>query len=330
MPVETRMWEIDGPDLKPTSTASLDTEDVLQEWLQEDIGIIDDDLLVVGKEVTTDLGDRLDLLAIDPAGQLVVIELKKDQTPRDVVAQVLGYTAWVSNLSYEQLENITRDYLDCSLADAFEERFDDELPDLINEAQRMIVVAAGLDAHVERSLRYLSEEWGVDINAVFFRCFESQDGRQWLVRSWLEEPAEVERRTRTSRGWTASTMDELREMAERNGAEGVWDLMLTQAEKWGLSPHRASVKLSLHGRLPDGGHKKVIGLYPKHSRDGRLCVEMPPNRVTKYFEVSEDKLREILPKPYDERLNRYMLSADDIASLVAAVAVSEAGVRHRG
>ncbi len=319
MPVETHLWEIEERELKKTETTSLDQEELLQEWLRDEIEIIDADLLVIGEEVTTDLGDRLDLLAINPAGHIVVIELKRDRTPRNVVAQVLGYTAWASGLTYDEIDEITRDYLERDLADAFDEAFGEDLPERINEEQRMIVVAAGLDAHVERSLRYLSEEWGVDINAVFFRCFKGTDGAEYLVRSWLEEPSEVERRKKQSGRETAPTIAELREMAEANGAADQWDLMLQYADRWGLSPHRAPSKLSLHGSFPNGRNLKVFGLYPKQGKEGKLCVEFPPERMTEFFGVSEETLSASLPERHVQGRTRYLMSSSDIRQLAEAL-----------
>jgi len=320
MPLETRMWEIDGTELKKTDLISLAKEEMLHEWVQTDIGIIDPDLLVIGKEVMTDLGERLDLLAIDPAGQLVVIELKRGRTPRDVVAQVLGYTAWAAELSYERISDIARSYLDTDLADAFEKAFDKELPELINQTQRMIVAATELDPYVERSLRYLSEEWAVNINAVFFCCLQSTDGRQWLVRSWLEEPSEVERRRETSRGWTASTMDELRARAKEKGAETEFDLLLKLAEKWELTPYRAANKVSLHGKFEDGKRRKILGIYPGMSPEaGRIAVETPVDRMAKYFGIPEDQVEALLPEPLHDYHWARPMSSDDIERLAKAI-----------
>lgn len=321
MPVETRLWEIDGGRLNPTEASSLDAEELLQGWLQEDIGIIDSALLVIGKEVTTDLGDRLDLLAIDSVGQLVVVELKKSQTPRDVVAQVLGYTAWVSDLSYEEINAITRDYLDRELEDAFEETFGESLPELINETQRMIVVASGLDAHVERSLRYLSEKWGVDINAVFFSCLEGSDGRQYLVRSWLEEPSEVERRKTKSGRATASTLDQLREMAAERGAEEEFDLAVDLANRCELTFWRHLRKLNFYGDFPNGRKLKVFGVCPDWMTESRrLCMDMHVDRIAQFFDISEDDLESVLPPPHEKCSWARLMSAEDIERFAELVA----------
>lgn len=49
----------------------------------------------------TDVGKRIDLRAIDRQADLCVIELKKDKTPGEVVAQALEYGYWVQSLSFE-------------------------------------------------------------------------------------------------------------------------------------------------------------------------------------------------------------------------------------
>jgi RecB family endonuclease NucS len=48
-------------------------------------------LLIIGRQVATSSGKVIDLLAADADGVLHVLELKKDKTPREVVAQVLDY-----------------------------------------------------------------------------------------------------------------------------------------------------------------------------------------------------------------------------------------------
>jgi hypothetical protein len=46
------------------------------------------------------------MLAIDAEGRLAIIELKRDRTPRDVVARVLEYGAWAATLGLQQVEEI--------------------------------------------------------------------------------------------------------------------------------------------------------------------------------------------------------------------------------
>lgn len=57
--------------------------------------------MLIGRQEITSFGGRIDLLAIAPDGSLVLIELKRDRTPRDIVAQALDYAAWVDQLNAE-------------------------------------------------------------------------------------------------------------------------------------------------------------------------------------------------------------------------------------
>ena len=106
MPVEMRMWRIDGEDPKPLATSLLPAEKDLHEFLRRDPSLLGERLLVIGSEVITPYGPRLDLLAIDADGDLHLLELKRDKTPRQVVAQVLDYGSWVSTLSRDDVIDI--------------------------------------------------------------------------------------------------------------------------------------------------------------------------------------------------------------------------------
>ncbi|WP_448811720.1 hypothetical protein [Agromyces bauzanensis] len=183
MPVEMRMWRIDGLDPKPLTAAALPTENELHQFLRKDPSLLGTALLVIGSEVITPFGKRLDLLAIDADGNLHVLELKRDRTPREVVAQVLDYGSWVSTLSRDDVIDIAEKYLGQPFEASFEETFGFAPPDELNGELQLTVVASALDASSERIVTYL-RGFGVPINAVFFTYIEDDD-RRYLARSWL-------------------------------------------------------------------------------------------------------------------------------------------------
>ena len=59
-------------------------ESILEGWLESNPGGILEDgpLLIIGRQVLTDLGKSIDLLGVDREGNVVVVELKRDRTPR--------------------------------------------------------------------------------------------------------------------------------------------------------------------------------------------------------------------------------------------------------
>ena len=84
MPIEVGVWRL-GDDLEQVPFSSLDQESTLEEALAKDISILSPGLMLVGRQILTAHGKFIDLLAIDSYGNLNIIELKRDRTPRDVV-----------------------------------------------------------------------------------------------------------------------------------------------------------------------------------------------------------------------------------------------------
>jgi len=131
---EVRIWRLEG-EATPVEieACSLDLESRLEAWLEQDIGMLDPGLLVVGRQVDTDFGGKIDLLCMDEAGDLVVIELKRDLTPREIAAQVLDYGSWVSRLSHDEVIALAeRKFGSGMFEEAFGRRFDTDLPEKLN------------------------------------------------------------------------------------------------------------------------------------------------------------------------------------------------------
>lgn len=200
---EVRVWRVTKDDsLEEIKGASLNREDRIEKWISRDISVLtpgEPSLLVVGEQVRTDFGKEIDLLCIDSKGDLVVVELKRDKTPREVTAQSLDYAAWVKDLGIDKIEEIAAGYLKSkSLKEAFEEAFEDtEFPEVINDDHSIIIVASEVDDSTERIIRYLSDR-GVNINFVRFQMFQSEDKLELLVRTFTVPPEEAEQNTRRS------------------------------------------------------------------------------------------------------------------------------------
>jgi hypothetical protein len=134
----------------------------------------------------------VDLLALNPEGHLIVIELKRDQTPREVVSQGLDYASWAQGLTSDQIADIYQRFSGGgSLSAAFYERFGHTLDeDQLNGSHQVVIVASSLDPATERIVNYLNG-LEVPINVIFFQVFRDGDAR-YLSRSWLIDPVETE------------------------------------------------------------------------------------------------------------------------------------------
>lgn len=188
------LLKISGGELTAVSRSSLVSEEQLEAWIAKDPKIIGLDVMVIGRQIITSFNTRIDILAIDSEGDLIIIELKKDRTPRDIVAQVLDYASWVSGLNTKQVHDITVEKLGRRLSEAFHEKFDRALPETLNANHSMVIVASEFDPSSKRIVEYLAENHGVSINSVFFNVFEHA-GETLLATDWLLDQQEVVERS---------------------------------------------------------------------------------------------------------------------------------------
>lgn len=183
MATRMSLWRLsDGGGAVAIDEKPLATEEQIESAIESDPRLLGIDLLIIGRQTQTPSGP-LDLLALDSDARLIVIENKRDRTPREVLAQTIDYAAWVAKLDFGEVEDIYARYRGDEgpdLAAAFEERFEEEL-DSIGDVPRMIVVAAHLDDSTERMIDFLNDSFDVPVNAVLFQPFEGGLlGRTWL------------------------------------------------------------------------------------------------------------------------------------------------------
>lgn len=204
MPVGQSIWKVgESPEKLPLS--SLKNENELEGMICQDMTIIYDQWLPIGRQVVTAHGGKIDILAIDQSGNLVVIELKKNKTPREVITQAMDYASWVKTLDSSKIASIYKNYrkglstefdsLDDALLDKFNTTFSE---DEINQGHQIVIVASELDPSTERIVLYLND-YDIPINTVFFNVFRDGDSR-YLSRAWLIDPAETEERVNLPKG----------------------------------------------------------------------------------------------------------------------------------
>lgn len=230
MAEDIRIWEILNDDkLSEIKKSKLNLENRLEQWIEDDISIISQDLITIGRQVETEYGGFIDLLCLDVSGDVVIIELKRDKTPRDITAQVLDYATWVKDLSNNDITEIANAYLKEKgpLENVFKYKFDEELPEILNENHKMLIVASEIDTSTERIINYLSDSYGVAINAISFQYFKEE--KEYLARAFLLEPSEVNRKAKTKRSSKRKpplTFDELKEIADSNGVGQLFDFLM--------------------------------------------------------------------------------------------------------
>ncbi len=148
----------------------------LQEWIAKNPEMLGEELLIIQKEFDgfNDTNERLDLLALDKEGGLVIIENKLDDTGRNVVWQALKYASYCSTLTTKQIIKLYQSFLDKSGANTdakeslleFLERDEEEL--LLNRGdQRIIFVANNYRKEVTSTVLWLLQ------HNVLVQCFRA-------------------------------------------------------------------------------------------------------------------------------------------------------------
>jgi hypothetical protein len=207
MAIRTVLWKV-STQPQALVEAQLPSEKLLEDMIVAAPKVLSDEWMLIGRQESTGVGGIIDLLAIAPDGALVLIELKRDRTPRDVVAQALDYAGWVEKLKPEQINAIySRFAPGKNLAAEFQKAFGMPLDDdTLNQSHQIVIVSSSLDPSTERIVAYLAER-DIPINASRSSvtvASNSSAARGCLTRS-IRKPRSVPP-ARTTPGTASSTI----------------------------------------------------------------------------------------------------------------------------
>ena len=135
----------------------------LQEWIAKEPSSLGEELLIIQKEFDgfSDTRERLDLLALDKLGNLVIIENKLDDSGRDVTWQAIKYASYCSSLTKQDIIEIYQRYLGASasaeemLSDFFDGKDLSDVEINVGNSQRIFLVAANFRKEVTSSVMWL-------------------------------------------------------------------------------------------------------------------------------------------------------------------------------
>lgn len=177
------LFEMTGQgDLEKVAATTFAAEHVLeradlQRALRARIDVIADDLLVVAEEFGDFAGvnRRIDLLAVDRTGVLVVIELKRTEDGGHMELQALRYAAMVSTMTFDQLVETYERHLkqdDPAAAPTARMKLAEFLDEVggedtvLQRRVRIVLVAGGFDQQITTAVLWLGDVYGLDIRCV--------------------------------------------------------------------------------------------------------------------------------------------------------------------
>jgi hypothetical protein len=224
----------------------------IQEWVEGYPQILGEDLLIIGKELSffSDTRERPDLIAIDKAGNVVVIELKRDDSGSNLEWQAIKYASYLSKFSKDEIltyfakyRNNTDDE-DTSLEDEIADFLEDQSLDDLNKRQRIILVSHRFAKEVTSAVYWLIDNYKLDIKCVQLTPYhDAERGNYYLQSTTILPVPGVEslligaaERTTTSLTGPVKKDDEITKVCEelyaKLGAKLDFSLMPTKRSQW--------------------------------------------------------------------------------------------------
>jgi hypothetical protein len=244
-------------------------EAVLENWLESNSDDILEDgkLLIIGRQVRTNLGSIIDLLGIDREGNTVVIELKRDRTPRDTLAQALEYSSFVEELDTDQLEEILQRYVNeeaLNLASYHRNYFELASDEAVsfNKEQRIVLVGQRITGEIRQTASFLRRK-GMRVTCLEFSYFQANGGKHLLSYDIVVGKEPIKIKQITSGALPLVSEGSFMAALDKNGKDVFYQLLKFAAEKsfpihWGTKGFSMNVD-------KEGVHVAICYGYPPNA-----------------------------------------------------------------
>lgn len=281
------VWEISNGEPHKIQESSVISEQDLEEWIESDPDLLQVGLTIVGRQIDVE-GGRLDLLALDPQGRWVVIEIKRGMLRRETVAQVLDYASCLATLPVEELQQKVDAYLrprNRSLQTLLGERDAQDALALETREILLFVVGAGKAFGLDRMVSFLSDRYRMPISLVSFDVFTLMDGQQILARELTEPDTTGTTPTRTSQERT-STVEQLCILADQNSIGHSFRAILEVAEQYGL--YARTYKSSIMYTSPANRSRMLFTVWSKPTAH-KMKLYVSPKAFAEFYPVSQEE-----------------------------------------
>jgi len=277
-------------------------------------------ILIIGRQVTTNLNTFIDLLGIDKTGNTVVIELKRGKTPRETVAQLLEYASFIENLDYFQLNEIYQDYSgeESSLEDYHQQYFQNESDEKVsfNKSVRLIIVAQEVSKEIKQTSLFLRKK-GIDIYCMEFKYFETKSGEKIISIDFVIGEEEFIRQKVQSASLPKVDENRFLSSLDKNGFE-VFQKIFEFSKlnglmfRWGSKGFSLNIELNtglvglLFGYPPSSVYKQSIYTrfeeITKKVNNPEEIIEFYKERLENlgYFIKAKSNLKWVIDKVYSE------------------------------
>jgi len=153
-------------------------------WTNPD-EFLGESLFLVARQPTLPNGGRPDVVALDSAARVVVIEIKRD-VDRGQLAQCLEYAGWAMTTSLDELSSLHRAHGN-DFFRGWQEFTRSTSPTVINRAPRLVLVAHDFHGRTEAALEFL-QRGEVALEIVRVSIYVDEQSRRFLDIEGDREP----------------------------------------------------------------------------------------------------------------------------------------------
>ncbi len=256
---------------------------------------------------------RLDLLALDQNGKLVIIELKRDVAGSHADLQALRYAAFCSSMTHEDVIKLYAEFKRLETDEA-RQKIEDFLgkPFSILDEKPRIILAAGSfeDPEVTSCVLWL-RRFDLDISCVETTPFRLPDNRIALVPRVIIPLPEtkdytvgIERKEAEEERQRTFTEAELLKIADARGVAALVSICRQLKSIWPAEIAGPTFGGSVMYWVPIGQFTRsvfginIAGQRLKDTPLGELDVWIPPKNLADLAGIDETELRRILAKDY--------------------------------
>jgi hypothetical protein len=168
---------------KSFAEAGIKEREDLQRLLRDQIEVIAPDTMVISEE----FGDweesnrRIDLLAVDRNGNLVVVELKRTDSGGHMELQAIRYAAMIASMTFTRAVSVYAAYLSRRGIEQDAEKalldflnWEDEEEKTFGGQVRIVLVSANFSKELTSTVLWLTS-WGIDIRCVRVQPYEAEN-----------------------------------------------------------------------------------------------------------------------------------------------------------
>ncbi len=301
------LWHIapNGPAKLAASQINLEKD--LEGWIERDPALLQEGLTIIGRQISIE-GGSLDLLALDPQGRWVVIEIKRGLVYRETIAQALDYASCVATMPSEELAQKVAPYLashgSLSLGALLAERGASEDSEQMARDVTMFVVGTGQGPGLERIVDYLSSRFDVPVSVVLYQVFELAGGERVLVRELTESDVPP-----VLGSGAAAAVDGLCARADQAGVGPQFRRILEWARRHDFYPR--PFKHCIMYTPPSRHDRALITVNAVPATGQSLTVWVAPGALAEFYPVEAETAERLLGK------DRITLTPPQVESFVA-------------